>query len=99
MTKKTSRALANSRLLFEDESVRVTRYEFEPGAETGRHMHHRDCVITPVCDCTMVVVDEMGSRQTVTRRAGEAYQREKGTAHNVINFGEKPMSFIEVELK
>ena len=31
--------------------------------------------------------------------AGAAYRRDAGVTHNVINGGEAPMSFIEVEYK
>ena len=35
----------------------------------------------------------------VTVTAGEAYFRDEGVEHNVINMGSEPMSFVEVELK
>jgi beta-alanine degradation protein BauB len=35
----------------------------------------------------------------VTSKAGEAYRRDAGVEHNVINGGDGPMSFIEIEYK
>jgi mannose-6-phosphate isomerase-like protein (cupin superfamily) len=31
--------------------------------------------------------------------AGDAYRRDEGVEHNVINAGEGPMRFVEVEVK
>jgi len=35
----------------------------------------------------------------VTVSAGFSYRRDEGVEHNVINAGDEPMSFVEVELK
>ncbi|GLT11317.1 cupin domain-containing protein [Sulfitobacter porphyrae] len=85
--------------LVEDERVRVTRFEFEPGAETGWHTHEYDYVITAVTDCTLELEDPGGEVRQVTVKSGEAYRRDKGVKHNVVNGGASPMAFIEVELK
>lgn len=85
--------------LVDDDRVRVTRFDFAPGAETGWHEHGYDYVITAITDCTMSLEDPDGQRRTVTVAAGQAYRRNKGVRHNVINGGDAPMSFVEVELK
>ena len=85
--------------LIDDDRVRVTRFDFAPGAETGWHEHGFDYVITAVTDCTMQLEEPGGTSRTVTVAAGEAYRREKGVKHNVINAGQNDMQFIEVELK
>ena len=79
--------------------VRVTRFEFAPGAETGWHVHGHDYVITAVTDCRMLLEEPGGGSREVSVPAGMAYRREAGVEHNVINGGEVPMSFVEVELK
>ncbi|MEM7301753.1 MAG: cupin domain-containing protein [Pseudomonadota bacterium] len=94
-----SRPQASATQLVDDERVRVTRFDFEPGAETGWHTHGMDYVITPVTDCTMLLEEPGGTSRTVFIPAGESYRREKGVEHNVINDGETKMSFVEVELK
>ena len=86
-------------VLVDDARVCVTRFDFEPGAETGWHVHGHDYVVTPVTDCTMLIEEPGGASREVAMPAGAAYRREKGVEHNVINAGDAPMSFVEVELK
>ena len=42
--------------LVDDARVRVTRFDFAPGAETGWHRHGFDYVITAVTDCETLFV-------------------------------------------
>ncbi len=86
-------------LLVDDEQVRVTRFDFSSGAETGWHEHGYGYVITALTDCEMLLEEPGGGTRRVTVEKGTAYKREKGVKHNVINGGEEPMSFVEVELK
>ena len=85
--------------LIDDDRVRVTRFDFAPGDETGWHTHAMDYVITAVTDCHMRLELPDGTVSEVTVPAGQAYRRNEGVAHNVINAGDTPMSFVEVELK
>jgi beta-alanine degradation protein BauB len=94
-----SRAEAKSELLVDDDQVRVTRFDFPPGAETGWHTHGMDYVITAVTDCDMLLEEPDGSTRKAFVAAGTAYKRTQGVKHNVINGGDAPMSFVEVELK
>ena len=52
-----------STLLVEDEKVRVTRFDFKPGEETGWHVHEYDYVITAITDCFMILKFPDGKRQ------------------------------------
>ncbi|WP_299889047.1 cupin domain-containing protein [uncultured Ruegeria sp.] len=85
--------------MIDDARVRVTRFDFERGAQTGWHRHAMDYVITAVTECHMRLELPDGTINEVTVPAGAAYRRDKGVQHNVINAGDAPMSFIEVELK
>lgn len=85
--------------LIDDTRVRVTRFDFQPGAETGWHRHSFDYVITAVTDCHMLLENPDGDSRRVLVPAGSAYRRMEGVEHNVINDGAAPMTFIEVELK
>lgn len=86
-------------LLVDDVLVRVTRFDFAPGAETGWHRHGHDYVIAAVTDCTMLIEEPGGGVRHALVPAGAAYRRDEGVEHNVINDGDKPMSFVEVEVK
>ena len=86
-------------LLIDDDRVRVTRFDFAKGSETGWHRHEYDYVITAIVDCPMLLEESDGSLREVLVPAGTAYRRSKGIEHNVINHGDVPMSFIEIELK
>lgn len=86
-------------VLVEDARVRVTRFDFAPGAQTGWHCHEHDYVITAITDCHMALEEPGGTRREVSVAAGQAYRREAGVTHNVINAGETEMRFVEVELK
>ncbi|MEO0341903.1 MAG: cupin domain-containing protein [Pseudomonadota bacterium] len=88
-----------SEMIIDDERVRVKRFDFAPGEETGWHRHGFDYVITAITDCKMRLENPDGSTNEVFVPAGNAYRRNEGVEHNVINAGEAPMSFVEVELK
>jgi beta-alanine degradation protein BauB len=85
--------------LIDDDRVRVTRFDFAPGAETGWHRHGHDYVITAVTDCHMLLEEPGGTARRVMVPAGTAYRRMEGVEHNVINDGPAAMTFVEVELK
>ena len=85
--------------LIDEARVRVTRYDFAPGAQTGWHRHEFDYVIVAITDCTMRIEGRDGSHFEARVGAGDAYRRNHGVEHNVTNGGESPMSFVEVELK
>lgn len=98
MTRFSAHVPAVATTLVDDDRVRVMRWDFEPGAETGWHTHGMAYVVVPITDLTMVVVDADGERRIDTP-LGAAYRREAGVEHNVINGGDKPMSFVEIEIK
>lgn len=85
--------------VIDDSRVRVTRFDFEPGQETGWHTHGFDYVITALTDCHMRLDHPDGAATNVLVPAGTSYRRSEGVNHNVINAGSEAMSFVEVELK
>lgn len=92
-------AEARSETLIDDARVRVTRFDFEPGDETGWHTHGMDYVITTLTDCQMRLEEPGGETREVLIPAGTVYRRDEGVEHNVINGGNTSMTFIETELK
>ncbi|MFJ3697162.1 cupin domain-containing protein [Streptomyces sp. NPDC090052] len=83
----------------EDERVRVTRWDFEPGQSTGRHVHEYDYVVVPVVDGLTSVIAPDGTTTASQLRAGESYARPAGGEHEVVNAGSSPLAFVEIELK
>jgi mannose-6-phosphate isomerase-like protein (cupin superfamily) len=98
MTTSASRPPAVPTLLLDDDVVRITRWDFTPGAETGHHVHGMGYVVVPMTACEFLLEEPTGERR-VSMAAGAAYRRDAGVTHNVVNGGEAPMSFIEVEYK
>jgi beta-alanine degradation protein BauB len=89
---------AVSTVLIDDARSRVTRWDFEPGASTGFHSHGLDYIVVPMTDCDFLIEEKSGERRVFVA-SGAAYARPRGVEHNVINGGENPMSFIEIEIK
>ncbi|MFN4277282.1 MAG: cupin domain-containing protein [Ferrovibrio sp.] len=83
----------------DDERVRITRWDFAPGASTGFHVHEYPYAVTYLTDATMRLIDKDGKESIIEMKAGGSYSRPKGVAHDVINAGSAPMAFVEVEIK
>jgi len=83
----------------DDETSRVTRWDFPPGAETGWHRHGWAYLVVPVTDGTMLLEEPGGATRTATIKAGVSYTRPPGVEHNVVNDGAVPFSFVEIEFK
>lgn len=83
----------------EDERVRVTRWDFEPGATTGRHRHEYPYVVVPVVDGRTTIIGADGETSHSRLRSGESYARAAGSEHEVVNAEDTPLAFVEIELK
>ena len=94
-----ARQQATATRLVDDEKVRVTRWDFDPGAETRWHRHEMDYVVTTLTPCSFLLEEPGGGTRRVDMEAGSVYRRDEGVEHNVVNGGDQPMAFIEVELK
>ena len=92
-------ALARHSVLIDDERVIANRFDFEPGDETGHHVHALPYVIVPLSDGTLRIVDDAGAESHADLTGGVPYSRPAGVSHNVINAGSSPLSFLEIELK
>jgi quercetin dioxygenase-like cupin family protein len=98
-TPLTCRAPAIGTVQQDDAMVRVTRWDFDPGAETGWHRHGWGYVVIPVTDGTLLLELPGGATANATLTAGVSYTRDPGVEHNVVNAGTQKLSFVEVELK
>lgn len=83
----------------DDGRVRVTRWDFTPGAETGWHRHGWGYVVVPLHDGTLLLEEPGGATRAAALTAGVSYERPAGAEHNVINGGNAALSFVEIEMK
>lgn len=81
-----------------NDNVIVTEWRFAPGAETGRHRHGYDYVVTPMTDGTLLLQTSEGDQQA-SLLAGQSYFRKAGVEHNVINASDHEVIFVESEIK
>ena len=86
-------------VLADDERVRITRWDFAPGATTGWHEHAMPYAIVMVTVGTMLVDAGSGEPTRIDLAAGDSYSRPSGIRHDVKNGGDAPMSFVEIEHK
>jgi len=82
----------------DDALVRITRWDFEPGAVTGWHEHDWPFFVIMLEAGTLRVHD--GTRETdVPLAKGEAYRRPAGIRHDVMNASPHAIAFVEIEMK
>ena len=91
------RSAATAEQQLDDGVVRVTKWSFPPGSETGAHVHEYDYVVVPITNGALTIEAD-GVTTSAPLTIGESYQRGKGVAHNVANDGDALVSFVEVEL-
>lgn len=99
MSEPASKPAATSEVMVDNEHVVVTEWRFAPGAATGWHRHGYAYVITPISGGTFEIEGPDGTRTPFLMEPGRSYYREAGVEHDVINVGDVPASFVEVELK
>ena len=91
--------MATSKIMIDNERTRVTSWAFEPGEETGQHIHEYDYVVVPMKNGELKLVDHNGLVSISKLEKGISYYKEKGVNHNVINNNNFAYSFIEIEIK
>lgn len=84
--------------LQDDETVRITRWDFSPGAATGWHSHGWPYFVVLLTDAVLRIHD--GEKASdVPMKAGDSYMRPAGIKHDVMNGSESAVAFIEIEVK
>jgi quercetin dioxygenase-like cupin family protein len=78
--------------------MRVTLWEFAPGASTGFHRHEFDYCVVPLTTGRLRIEDGGGASEAELI-AGQAYCREAGVEHEVINPNPFDFAFVDIELK
>ncbi|QCI64297.1 cupin domain-containing protein [Phreatobacter stygius] len=95
----TCRTPAEPDVLVDNDKVKVTRWNFADGAETGWHRHGWDYVVVPLADGKLVAELPGGTSSEAVLTAHVPYFRSEGVEHNIINASGKPYAFIEIEIK
>jgi quercetin dioxygenase-like cupin family protein len=97
-----SRSPATATLQLETDDVRVTRWDFPSGTETGHHRHEYDYVVVPITAGTLTIetltADGGSESASAELSIGGSYNRSAGVEHNVVNDGPDPVAFVEIEL-
>ena len=91
--------MAKSDIMIDNDKTRVTRWLFEPGEDTGEHIHEYDYVVVPMKDGKLKIVNHDGQETISKLTKGGSYFREKGVNHNVLNNNDFIYKFIEIEFK
>jgi mannose-6-phosphate isomerase-like protein (cupin superfamily) len=82
----------------DDEDIRITRWDFAPGAATGWHLHGWPYFVIMIIGGVLRVHN--GTTVSETDLAvGEAYNRPSGIQHDVMNGSPHPIAFVEIEIK
>ncbi len=82
----------------DNDAVRVTEWRFAPGAATGHHHHEFEYVVVYVTPAKIRAVGP-GGETSFEMGAGQSYFRRACFEHDVINVGDAPVTFVEIELK
>jgi beta-alanine degradation protein BauB len=91
------RSKVNATVQVDEAALRVTRFDFPPGSETGWHRHAADYVVVPLRGGTLTVEDSSGA-STYPIETGQSYARPAGVEHNIANDTDEEISFVEVEI-
>jgi mannose-6-phosphate isomerase-like protein (cupin superfamily) len=82
----------------DDDTIRITRWDFQPGAVTGWHQHGWPYFVVMLTDATLNV-DDGKNENIVPLKAGQSYSRPAGVEHDVMNGSPHPIAFVEIEVK
>jgi quercetin dioxygenase-like cupin family protein len=82
----------------DDADIKVTRWDFAPGATTGWHRHTWPYFVVMLTDALMLV-DDGANVKEFHRASGDTYNRPAGVEHDVMNGSATRMTFVEIEVK
>ena len=99
---QTTSSNVGTRLLFENDAVRVWDLRLDPGQSTGLHRHETDYLYIVIGSGTLQRIDADGTRNPPeTMNDGEVRFRPVSAeaVHEAVNAGSTPWRNIVVELK
>ena len=89
---------ADCRIRLDNDEVRVTEWRLSPGAAMERRYHQSDA-ITVSLTCGRLRVVQAKDESILTMLPGQIIARKAPCETRVINDGNEPVEFVEVELK
>jgi quercetin dioxygenase-like cupin family protein len=92
------RPLAVPTTQVENDHFIVTEWRFAPSAHTGWHRHAFDYVVVPMTTGRLTLETASGLT-TAELFSGQAYARQVGVEHDVINDNPHEFVFVEIEAK
>jgi quercetin dioxygenase-like cupin family protein len=87
-----------TKLIFENDRVKVWEFTLQPGEAVGEHTHHHDYLILPI-EGSMVEVTRGDQVEASEYAGGSVIYRPKGETHNAKNVGSRRYHQLIVELK
>lgn len=91
-------AEVGTKLIFENERVRIWEFTLVPGQQIDSHTHDHDYFFYPIEGGTLEVTRASGVTQA-TLETGKIYYRKKGDTHAAKNVGSGRYHEVLVELK
>jgi quercetin dioxygenase-like cupin family protein len=89
---------ARATVQLDDAAVRITRWDFEPGAVTGWHRHGWPYFVV-MLNAGILRIHDGKHISDVPLEAGQSYRRASGIEHDVMNGSNHPIAFVEIEIK
>ncbi|CAN1492022.1 hypothetical protein MCEMSEM23_00220 [Rhabdaerophilaceae bacterium] len=82
----------------DDDAIRITRYDFAPGAVTGWHRHGWPYFVVMLTEGILRIHNGI-EVSDIPLAQGQAYMRQAGIEHDVMNGSSHPIAFVEIEVK
>ena len=82
----------------DDAVVRITRWDFEPGAAIGWHSHGWPYFVV-MLEAGTLRIHNGTTVSDVALEKGQSYRRPAGIEHDVMNGSPHPIAFVEIEIK
>ena len=98
-TNASATAKNSSKVVLENDKVRVKEAIFMPGEKPGMHTHEFAHVGVIIDGGTLKFNYPDGKTETLDLKRGGAGYREANVTHEAVNLGKTPVRVIEVEVK
>ena len=96
---RSERAKNSSKVVLENDRVRVKEAIFMPGEQPGMHTHDLAHVGVIIDGGTLKFNYPDGRVETLQAKRGDVGYRDANVTHEAVNMGKTPIRVIEVEIK